>query len=122
MIERRIVIGLITSTEYLSQVKDFWDLTLLESDVAKRLAMWCWEYYDEFAKAPGRDIEPIFYEKTKVANFPKDIAKEIEEDTLHEALFSARLAALDTLLQPFRLYIYERAKNDPTAYPFLPRV
>ena len=82
MIERKIIIGLITSTEYLQQIKPSWNIKLLESAVAKRIAMWCWEYYDAYNKAPGRDLESIYYEHLKSGKLPKDIAEEIEQDIL----------------------------------------
>ena len=63
MIERKIVIGFIVSTDYLRQVRGIWDSKLLESGMAKRLAMWCWEYFEKYDKAPGREIEGIYYAK-----------------------------------------------------------
>lgn len=82
MIERRILIGLITSTEYCQKIKNLWDVQLLASTTAKRMATWCWEYYDEFKKAPGRDIEGIYYAKLKENKLPKDLAEDIEQDIL----------------------------------------
>jgi hypothetical protein len=82
MIERKIVIGLITSTEFLRGIKDIWESKLLESDVARRLSNWCWEYYNKYEEAPGREIETIFYSKIKDSTFPKAIAEEIEQDIL----------------------------------------
>lgn len=82
MIERRIIIGLITSTKFLNQVKDIWSPKLIGSSTAKRISGWCWEYYNEFNKAPGRNIEDIFFTKLQLDNIPKDIAEEFEEDIL----------------------------------------
>lgn len=82
MIERKIIIGLITSTEFLQRIKPFWDNTLIESAVAKRLAIWCWQYYDKYGEAPGKNIEAIFYTKIRSTNFPKDLIEEIENDIL----------------------------------------
>lgn len=82
MDERKIIIGLITSTEYLKKVRTTFDVQFLQSTAAKRLATWCVEYYDKYAKAPMRDIEGIFYEKIKATNFPKEVAEEIEQDIL----------------------------------------
>ncbi len=76
MIERKILIGLIASTEYLQKVKPLWDNKLLESAMAKRLAGWCWIYYDTYQKAPGKDIEGIYYEN--VDKLQKDITEDIE--------------------------------------------
>jgi len=80
--ERRIITGLITSTDFCNQIKDIWSDQLLESTTAKRMAGWCWEYFGEYKKAPGKDIEPIFFKKIKDPKFPKDIAEEIEQDIL----------------------------------------
>lgn len=81
MIERRIIIGLITSTEFHNRIKDKWNVSLFESTTAKRMATWCVEYFDKYNKAPGIEIEPIFYQKAK-NGLPKDLAEEIEEDIL----------------------------------------
>ena len=83
MIERRIVIGLITSTEYLNQIRSSWDDRYLQSKVASRIAGWCIEYYDKYNKAPNQDIEGIYFQKLKAKPpLPEDIAEEIEQDIL----------------------------------------
>jgi hypothetical protein len=79
--ERKIVIGLITSTEFIKQIQDRWDIKLLASPTAKRMAAWCMEYYSKYKKAPMRDIESIFEQKKK-NGLPTDLAEEIEEDIL----------------------------------------
>ena len=81
MIERRIIIGLIVSTEYLQQIRNIWNERLLESQMAKRLAGWCIGYFDIYKEAPGKNIEGIFYQKLK-EGLPKSIAEEIEQDIL----------------------------------------
>lgn len=81
MIERQIVIGFIVSTDFHIRMRDKWKTTLFASSTAKRLSTWCVEYFDKYNKAPGREIEPIFYEKVK-KGLPKDLAEEIEEDIL----------------------------------------
>lgn len=82
MIERKIIINLITSTDFCRRISSIWDVKLLASATAKKIAMWCWEYYLKYNEAPGRNIEDIFYKKSKQANFPKDVAEEIEQDIL----------------------------------------
>jgi len=80
MVERKIVIGMIVSTDYLRQIHHVWNVRLLKSDMAKRLAMWCMEYYDKYNRAPVKDIEGIYFEKLKT--LPKEVAEEIEQDIL----------------------------------------
>jgi len=81
MIERRIIIGLITSTEFIRQVRNVFDVQLLESQMANRLAGWCLGYFDIYKEAPCKNIEGIYYQKLK-EGLPKDIAEEIEQDIL----------------------------------------
>jgi hypothetical protein len=82
MIEREIIIGLITSTEYCSNIKDSWNDLYIESAIGKRLSAWCWEYFDEYHKAPKRNIEKIYFTKLKEGKLNKDLFTEIEEDIL----------------------------------------
>lgn len=82
MIERKIIIGLITSTDYLKQIRHIWDIQLIEVTSAKRIAGWCWEYFEKFDKAPEKDIEGIYYSKLKSGKISKDVAEEIEEDIM----------------------------------------
>lgn len=77
MLERRIVLGLITSTEFARQIRVKWDPQYIESTTAKRLASWVIEYFDKYNKAPGRDIEGIFLDKAKT--LPPDTVDDIEE-------------------------------------------
>ena len=82
MIERKIIIGLIVSTDFLQQVRHMWDAHLLESVTARRMAGWCWEYFERYNRAPMQDIEGIFYAKLKDGGVGKDVAEEIEQDIL----------------------------------------
>lgn len=67
-IDRRIVIGLITDSDYTGKVlslKNADPIRLLGSPSAKKLASWCVEHYQKYHKSPGNDIEGIFMEQTK---------------------------------------------------------
>jgi len=81
-LERKIIIGIITSTEYLQGLRKVWDIRAFESTTARRLASWVWDYFEKYNKAPGKEIATIFYQKLKENNLPKDIAEEIEQDIL----------------------------------------
>lgn len=81
MIEREIIIGCIVSTDFLRQIRNIWNLQLIESVTAKRLAGWCWEYFEQYDKAPGKNIKGIYYQKVK-EGLQEDIAEEIENNIL----------------------------------------
>ena len=109
MIERRLIIGLITSTEFIQQIQNIWDTSLLESQMAKRLATWCLEYYEKYKKAPGKEIENIYYQKLK-EGLPKDVAEEIEEEILPKLSeeFIKEKFNLNYLIDSTQQYLCER--------------
>lgn len=81
MIERKILIGLIVSTEFIKRIYSKWNIQLFVSPTAKRIATWCMEYYNKYNEAPIRQIETIFQQKSK-SGIPKDLKEEIEEEIL----------------------------------------
>jgi hypothetical protein len=81
-LERKIIIGLITSTDYIKQIAPVLKLDLFQSAAAGILAKWCMEYYEQFKKAPEKDIEIIYFEKVKHKKISEDLAEEIENDIL----------------------------------------
>ena len=64
-IERRIVLGLIISTEYIQKIRGIWDSKLLEASTARTIAGWCMDYFDQYHKAPNKDIQSIYNAKLK---------------------------------------------------------
>jgi len=79
MIERKITIGLITSTEYCKRILPVLNISLLQSGAAKLLVRWCVDYYEEYGEAPKKQIENIYYFKLKAGEIQKDLAEELEE-------------------------------------------
>jgi len=110
MIERKIIIGLIVSTEYLQQIQNIWDPQYIVSSTAKRLAVWCWEYFNKYNKAPGKHIEDILYTKIRKGKLAKDIAEEFEEDILPSLSkeYTNKSFNLTYLLEETKNYFDER--------------
>jgi hypothetical protein len=115
-LERRIIIGLIVSTEYIQLIRDNWNTRLLQSPTARTLANWCIEYYDRYGKAPFRDIESIYEKKIKKLN--KDIAQEIEEDILPDLSeeYEHSTFNVDALLDDTKEYFLEKSITQHTEY------
>lgn len=76
-IERRIVTGLIVSSDYLHEIAPIWNARLIESTTARTISGWCLEYYYQYNKAPGKDIEGIYSEKMVL--LAKNQAEDIEQ-------------------------------------------
>jgi DNA-directed RNA polymerase subunit F len=76
-IERRIVTGLIVSTDYILRIRKVWNDRLLESQMARRLSGWCLDFFDKYKEAPGEEIESIFHKKGK--NLKKEEVNDIED-------------------------------------------
>ncbi len=108
MIERKIVIGLITDTKFLEQIQGEWKQDYLESSTAKMISGWCWEYFKKYKKAPMRDIEMIYIKKLK-KGISSDLAEGIEEilQGLSKEYDSIQIST-ENLLDETRLYFVER--------------
>jgi len=76
--ERRIVTGMIVSTDYLDRINRFWDSTLLESPEVKLITDWCLDYYEKYNSAPDSNIESIYMEHLKQGGIHKTDAQYIE--------------------------------------------
>lgn len=76
-IERRIITGMIVSTDYLKEIRPLWNQRLLESETAGILADWCLTHFDEYKVAPGKDIENIYNAHLK-NGLSKERAESIE--------------------------------------------
>jgi len=77
-VERRIIIGMVVSTEFLQGIRPSWNPTLLIEPTAKEIAGWCISHFDKYGKAPGQDIEGIYAQKLK-AGLPQEKAEWIED-------------------------------------------
>ena len=64
-IVRDIVTGLIISDEFLRKMENIWQPHLIKDNHARKIASWCWEYYNEYSEAPKSNIEQIYTEKLK---------------------------------------------------------
>jgi len=82
MIERKIVIGLVTSDDFITRVRPVWNPSFLESEPLRVLATWCIEYFDQYRKAPMRSLEDIYWRKLKEKKIKQELAETIEEDIL----------------------------------------
>jgi len=80
--DRKILIGLIISTNYIKQIRGVFDIALLESATARLMAGWCIVYFDKYEKAPFRDIKGLFQDALMEGSITDDIAEEIEEEIL----------------------------------------
>ena len=79
MLERQIITGLVVSTEYIQQLYPVWDKTLMAVNEAQILAQWCIEYFEEYKKAPGQEIQNIYYEKLRTGEVSKNLGEDIED-------------------------------------------
>jgi hypothetical protein len=104
-IERRIVTGLIISTEYITSIRKIWKSILLNSSSAKLIADWCIEFYDQYHTAPAREMESIFLRKSKGikpsdANDIEDILASLSDDLERQDKFNVQYL-IDQTIQYF---------------------
>src|SRR5579885_1665848 len=77
-LERRMITGLIVSTEYCKQVRRFWRDEYSESPELRRIARWCIAYFDKYEQAPRRKISDIYIAELKRETMSKDEAELVE--------------------------------------------
>lgn len=108
-IERLVVTGLITSTEYTAQIAHFFNPSLFLSTSAKRLGKWAFDYYKEYGKAPETSIEGVYYEKLKSEKIDKETAEDIEQILIDlNDEFTENPIDIPYLVEQTRIYFIER--------------
>lgn len=80
--ERKILIALINSTEFLQQVRSRVEMRYFESRTARLLTTWTLEYFDEYQQAPGDGIHEVYMDKLQAGRMDAELAEEIEQDIL----------------------------------------
>jgi len=106
-LERKIITGIIVSTEFIQETQKIWNTQLLESSTARQLAGWVLEYYEKYNKAPEQNIQSIYYAKAE--GLQKDMAEDIEEilDGLSDEYENEKFN-LPYLLDQTRAYFKEK--------------
>lgn len=78
-IERRIITGMVVSTEYLIELEPIYVSSFLTSASARMIANWVWEYFSQYRKAPGRDMEGIYAAQLQKGTVSEEQAENIED-------------------------------------------
>jgi replicative DNA helicase len=97
--ERKIVIGMIVSTKFLSEVATIYNPNLLQSSFIKTISNWCIEYYQKYQKAPKKYIQEIYngYKNRKImeeeqaeliADFLENISFEYEKTNFNNVKYN----------------------------------
>lgn len=71
--EQKIITNMITSTDFLKQVKGVVHSYLLKSTYARIISTWVWEYYESTGTAPGRDIQDLYVRKRKALEDEEEV-------------------------------------------------
>ena len=70
--ERKIIINMIMSTEFLREIHASVDLRHFKSSYARTVAAWVLEYYEAYEAAPEKQITDIYVEKKKYIDVEED--------------------------------------------------
>lgn len=109
-IERKIIIGLITQDDFIKQVYLELKSEYFVSDTAKILWEWCRDYFSDFQKSPGVQIENIFFEKVRSKTIPDTLAEELEQNILPglSEEYEKENVNIKLLVKQTRRYVKER--------------
>lgn len=64
-VEKQILIGMITSTKFLSEFKHFYRPELFKLPFSKIISIWCFDYFNKYGRSPQYDIQDIFNEHSE---------------------------------------------------------
>lgn len=64
-LERKILIGLIASDQFIRAIAPIWSIHYMQASTAKLLASWCIDYFERYNKSPYQEIDSIFTEKIR---------------------------------------------------------
>lgn len=77
--ERKLIIGLIKSKEFIEQIQPLLKIKWLKNEESKRIAAWCIRYFKKYNEAPNEAIQDIYM---KEAEKLKDETAALIEETL----------------------------------------
>jgi len=77
-LERRIVIGMIVSAEFLAEAAPMFRPDLFRVPALRTLAKWCVRYWSEYGKPPAVHIQDIYESKRRAQEVADEQAPEIE--------------------------------------------
>lgn len=113
-IERKIIMAMITSKDFLQQIRPAWSARLMQSALSKRISKWCVDYFDRHQEAPNRNIETIFLTKIKEDRLPPELVDEIENDILPDLSeeYVNSPPNIPYLIEQTRKYLRERSLSE----------
>ncbi len=76
--ERRIITGMIVSSDYLTMIEKFWDSSYLESSELRIIADWVMLYFKKYRQSPDENIQSIYMENLQKNTLSKPDAQYIE--------------------------------------------
>lgn len=76
-LERQFIIAMATSKPFLSGMSATLDPDLLQVPYLRRIAEWCLEYFREYGKAPGKNLEPLFHSWVETESPKEDDAEAV---------------------------------------------
>jgi len=87
IVEEKIITGMITSKEFLSQIAPGLDVNLFSANHFRTIAGWCVKYFNRYQKAPAQEIETMYHSwvekgkaKEEVVEAVHDVLEKLSED------------------------------------------
>lgn len=88
-VEKFMLSAMIMSDDFLRDMGELYDPKLIESPYVRTVAGWCMEYWQNYTRAPGQDIETIYAtwvrsgdieesQQTLIGNFLEGLAEEYD--------------------------------------------
>lgn len=77
-LERRIVIGMIMSTDFLAEAQALYQEQLFRAPSLRTAARWCLDYFSEFGESPNSHFRDIYESHVRSGELSEEMTEELE--------------------------------------------
>jgi hypothetical protein len=82
-VEKNLLTAMILSDRFLAAASAILEPSLLKAEPLRIVAEWCINYHQQYKKAPGRDIEPIYHSWAEGAGEQGDMIDAVHDFLAH---------------------------------------
>lgn len=77
LLDRRLMTAAIVSTIYLRGIRSAYSRELLEGEMKRFIFEWCIQFFDQYGKAPSKEISALYEKQVELKFLPPDVAEDI---------------------------------------------
>jgi hypothetical protein len=76
-LDRRLMMAAVMSDRFLAILRPAYREELIEGDMMRRVLSWCFDFYDQYNRAPKSEIEAIYGDEVENQTIDPDLAEDV---------------------------------------------